>query len=174
MKNLKNTVHTATKIAKECSEKLQIICFEIILKYLLTLQEKQTSNVKSQRILTCVILFILFIIFAIFTLILRDNIFYEKAYESPNDLWRLFWLSSFAFFGLTIRAWRFRNEKDPPLPTYIYYIVNLLVACIVIFSILHLIFSPLNWQYYPISAAIIFFLGFEPWKIRHWFSKLNL
>ena len=174
MKNLKNKVRKAADIAKDCPKNLQNICFEIILKYLLRLKEETNGGVKNQRIYISIILFILFIIFSLLLFIFKDKIFYQDALNSPNDCWRFLWVLPFAFLGLSFRSWRLRNEKDPPLPAYIYYTVNLLIACIVIFAILHLIFSPLNWQYYPISAAVTFLLGCEPWKIRHWFPKLNL
>lgn len=87
-----------------------------------------------------------------------DRTYYLNPRNNYSDMWRFVWMFPFVMLGLSIRAYRFRNDVGSPWVAYFKYCRALPLVCLVLFVMLHSFLSMGGWLFYPVSAiAIIIF-----------------
>lgn len=116
----------------------------------------------QQRVLLSGILAFLAIASSSLVIAERSHVVYPAAKGYPADVWRLLWILPFAFAGLSVRAFLFRDHKDSPWGTYLKYFVLIVAASFLVFAATHSALALDDWLYYPVVGIITIWFGLFP------------
>lgn len=106
---------------------------------------------KGKRILLFWVLFVLTLGLLGGCLHSVADVFYQEAWNDIDDSWRLLWMSFSIFLGLTVRAYRYRNDNGTPYLVYLKYVGYLFLPNFFLFALCHSNLNMKNWVYYPIA-----------------------
>ncbi len=81
-------------------------------------------------------------------------------------------MAPFSIFGLSIRSYLSRNHPDNPWVQYGKYLLFIVVASLILFTVFHTFLKIHNWLFYPVAGVTAFLLGYKPKNAIQYIQKI--
>ena len=81
-------------------------------------------------------------------------------------------MAPFSLFGLIIGSYLLRNHPDNPWASYGRYMIFVVVASLILFTVFHTFLKIDNWLFYPVAAVSTFLVGYNPGNAIQYIQKI--